>query len=280
MSFFEKIMTCDESEVASLVRDALKTANDLSIKNERIGFQENLKPQKPHKGFINSSTRIKYCNFEATTYSMKTIDYFYEFVKILRQSGVKTKAEFINIVQVFINEYFGLNSSRKDLRSEVIFDKAWQSTKSDEELFSALENNEIGDFKGKNVALCTERAAIAQNLLSLFGFETYYCIGCIEKNGVESAHCYNIVKAPNVYVLLDYSQAVPMYQDNEIMGYEPFTGNIPFDKIDSVLNGDLDITLEDYYYEIGVNGYQYLNKTGQRKYIVGATSLKCEPGRK
>ena len=57
-----------------------------------------------------------------------------------------------------------------------------------------MENNKIGDLKGMNVALCTERSAMAQQLLSLFGMESYYCMGSINKNDKIEAHCFNIVK--------------------------------------------------------------------------------------
>ena len=42
-----------------------------------------------------------------------------------------------------------------------------KTTKTDSEYFDALENNKIGDLKGMGAALCTERSALAQQILSL-----------------------------------------------------------------------------------------------------------------
>lgn len=61
----------------------------------------------------------------------------------------------------------------------------------DEEYFEALENNKIGDLKGKGVAQCTERGAIAQQILSLFGTESYYCMVCVDLGSKQEGHCFN-----------------------------------------------------------------------------------------
>ena len=44
------------------------------------------------------------------------------------------------------------------------------------EYFDVLDNNKIGDLKSKGAAECTERSAVAQQILSIFGIESYYCM--------------------------------------------------------------------------------------------------------
>lgn len=105
------------------------------------------------------------------SYSMKTNDYFFEFAKYIKKKNVKTKSHLVKIIENFINNYCGV-----DMRDSYFGRIAFQTTTTDEEYFEKIKNLEIGDLKGKNIAMCTERSAIAQNLLSLFDIETYYCM--------------------------------------------------------------------------------------------------------
>lgn len=105
-------------------------------------------------------------------YSMKTTDYIYDFAEYVKKSKISNKGTLVKFIENFINGYFGI-SNGVDMRDTYFDQIAFQTTTTDDEYFEKLENLEIGDLKGKNVAMCTERAAIAQNLLSLFGFDVY-----------------------------------------------------------------------------------------------------------
>ena len=45
-------------------------------------------------------------------------------------------------------------------------------------------------IKHKGAAQCTERSALAQQILSLFGTESYYCMGCVDLGDRQEGHCF------------------------------------------------------------------------------------------
>jgi len=184
MDLLEKINNCSEEELTSIIDVALQEKINNADKKERLGFTDGgLATAKipSHKGFISPESRIKYSNLSMNMYSMKTTDYIYEFAKYVKKNNINTRGGLVKNVENFINDYFG-NSNGADMRDTYFDQIAFRTTTTDDEYFEKLENLEIGDLKGKNVAMCTERAALAQNLLSLFGFDIYYCMGCVNNN--------------------------------------------------------------------------------------------------
>lgn len=205
------------------------------------------------------------------TYGMESTDFFYDFAHFVRKYRINNKGSMIYNMEYFINQYFGYPGKNE---REIIFnDNAWNSTTTDEEYFTALKNNKLSDLKGKGAAECTERSALAQQLLSLFGIEVYYCIGCTDFGNRQECHCFNIVKRKNDYALLDYSVPVTSYNEDEtINAYYPFIGNLSEEEfLDFVNNG----VLKDF------KNYQYIEKEKQvldssRKYIVGSYTIEKE----
>ena len=276
MTLLEMIIHCKDDEVDGIIKKALIEINRNCESGKMLGFVNNRKLISVHKGFIPFDTRIKYSSMGVETYSMKTDDYFYEFALFLRKFKITTSASFINYMEIFIQQYFGMNSDGVDRRSMIFNDIAWNTTTTDEEYFQRIENNEIGDLKGKNVAMCSEISAIAQNLLSLFGVESYYCVGCVNDNGKEEGHCFNIVRAKTMFKLLDYSLVVPSYSAGKLCCYFPFQGNIDFSKVDDILfNGEC-IDFETYYYvyEQDNRRYKTIMENNKRTYVVGDISLE------
>lgn len=134
-------------------------------------------------------TRIKYALLNMEYYGMESTDFFYDFAHFVRKYNIANKGSMIHNLEYFINSYFGYPG--KIDRETVFNDIAWQNTTTDEEYFEALENNKIGDLKGKGAAQCTERDAIAQQILSLFGTESYYCMVCVDLGSKQEGHCFN-----------------------------------------------------------------------------------------
>lgn len=250
MDLLEKINECTDEELTSIIDDALKMAIDNSEKKDRLGFTDGgLTTSKisAHKGFISPNTRIKYSNISMNLYSMKTKDYIYDFAKYIKKNKITSKGYLVKILENFINSYFGI-SNGIDMRDEYFNKIAFQTTTTDDEYFEKLYNLEIGDLKGRNIALCTERAALAQNLLSLFGFDVYYCIGCINNKGKEEAHCFNIARAKDSFILLDYSLPVSIIENGKAVDYAPFQGIIDIDELEDVLLNGINKDFPSYEY--------------------------------
>lgn len=271
MDLLERINMCTDEELTSIIDDELQVAIDSAEKMDRLGFPDGaLATSKisAHKGFISPESRIKYSNGSMYLYSMKTNDYIYDFAKYVKKNKINNKGTLVKFVENFINSYFGI-SNGIDMR-DTYFDRiAFQTTTTDDEYFEKLNNLEIGDLKGKNIAMCTERAALAQNLLSLFGFEIYYCMGCVNNNGNEESHCFNIARAKDSFILLDYSLPVSVFENGRAIDYAPFQGSISIDELEDVLLNGINKDFPSYEYIKTPQGIKKVAINELRTYNVG-----------
>lgn len=85
-----------------------------------------------------------------------------------------------------------------------------------------LPMGKVSDLKGKNAAMCVERAMVAQNLLRLLGINSYYKCSGIMKNGKKEVHAYNLVEFQGKYYVFDAT--MPTVKDEEI---SPVVAEIP-----------------------------------------------------
>lgn len=271
MKLLEQILNCSDGEIEKIITDAISKCNDKTDKVDMIGFLPNLKYNNIHKGFIPLNTRIKYSKTGMEDYSLNSTDFYFEFAHFIRKNNINSGGKFVCFLELFIDTYFGYPS--KTSREYIFNDIAWQNSETDEEYFTALDNNKIGDLKGKGAAMCTERTALATELLSLFGFDTYYCIGCINNNGNNEAHAFNIVKRKNDYALLDYSMTVPVYNQNGIINrYYPFIGIMSNEEFQDFINNGIIKSFANYYY----NQNEKVMTDTKRMYVVGAYEIEIE----
>ena len=277
---FSKIKSCKtEEEVDELISAALEEAVGQSKKVEVLGFGDYSKMTIYHKGFIHPNTRIKFENLAIETYGMETTDYFYEFAKYIWKTGwIKTQQNFMTSLLYFLDQYFGIEHTDKDYRSSVFWNKV-QNITDDDEFFAIMDANKIGDLKGLGVAQCTERSAVAQNLLSLFGFESYYCIGGLKHEEQSEGHAYNVVKGSKNYYLIDYSVPVKIFYDNGAVYNVPYQVVIPKDKVEGFFNNQETIELPDYDFVQSKNGFERVEKNDSRYYVMGSDTIKLDsPG--
>lgn len=271
MDLLDEINNCSLEQVDAIINKALNQIIQISEKGKRLGFSDGglaTSKIKAHKGFITPDSRIKYSNLSMNSYSMATNDYFYEFAKFVKKNNVKSKGTLVKVVENFINQYFKVPSGI-DKRDAYFYQVAFQTTTTDDEYFEKLENLQIGDLKGKGIAMCTERAALAQNLLSLFGFDIYYCMGCIDNNGKQESHCFNIARAKDTFMLLDYSVPVPVFKDEKVVDYAPFQGSIEVSELEEVLVNGINKEFDSYAYVLTPNGIKKVTTGETRTYNVG-----------
>ena len=268
MNLVEQLKECaNEQEAHDLITKAIEQANKNSTKVDNLGFSigSTMLENRAFKGFIPLDTRIKYFSLGLETYSMQTTDFLYEYADMIKNLNVDPHNNWGLVVylQSFINEYFG--GVRLADRNAIFMQKAEQ-TETDEEFFEALKSNKLGDLKGKGAAECTERSALAQQVLSLFGLESYYCVGCVAFGDKQAAHCFNIVKRKNDYALLDYSMPVPAYNKNgELTRYYPFVGLMTNEEFEDFCKNGTVKSFQNHEYRKGV----MTPLDGERKYVVG-----------
>ena len=271
MDLFQKILECKEEDVDSIIGTAINEANANAEKVERLGFLDYGKSCSVFKGFIPLNTRIKYANLNIEDYGMESTDFIYEFAHFIKKYNINNKASLIHNLEYFVNSYFGFPG--KIDRETIFNDIAWQTTTTDEEYFKALENNKLGDLKGKGAAQCTERGALVQQVLSIFGTESYYCMGCVDLGDRQEGHCFNIVKRKNDYALLDYSVPIVSYkEDGSVRAYYPFVGTLTNEEFLDFVNNGVIKSFDDYY----MNGRQYEKAGTKRMYVVGKYEIEKE----
>lgn len=271
MDLFKKILECKEEDVDSIIETAINEANANAEKVEKLGFLDYGKSCSVFKGFIPLNTRIKYANLNIEDYGMESTDFIYEFAHFIKKYNINNKASLIHNLEYFVNSYFGFPG--KIDRETIFNDIAWQTTTTDEEYFKALENNKLGDLKGKGAAQCTERGALVQQVLSIFGTESYYCMGCVDLGDRQEGHCFNIVKRKNDYALLDYSVPIVSYkEDGSVRAYYPFVGTLTNEEFLDFVNNGVIKSFDDYY----MNGRQYEKAGTKRMYVVGKYEIEKE----
>lgn len=271
MDLFQKILECKEEDVDSIIETAINEANANAEKVEKLGFLDYGKSCSVFKGFIPLNTRIKYANLNIEDYGMESTDFIYEFVHFIKKYNINNKASLIYNLEYFVNSYFGFPG--KIDRETIFNDIAWQTTTTDEEYFKALKNNKLGDLKGKGAAQCTERGALVQQVLSIFGTESYYCMGCVDLGDRQEGHCFNIVKRKNDYALLDYSVPIVSYkEDGSVRAYYPFVGTLTNEEFLDFVNNGVIKSFDDYY----MNGRQYEKAGTKRMYVVGKYEIEKE----
>lgn len=80
----------------------------------------------------------------------------------------------------------------------------------------------VSDLKGKNSAMCVERAMVAQNLLRLLDIKSHYKSSGITKNGSKEVHSYNVVEYDGKYYIFDAT--IPTLTNEEV---NPLVAEIP-----------------------------------------------------
>lgn len=266
MTFLEKVLNAKtDEELEELVSFEIAKLNEENNEDKVLGFVLDDRLCKPYNGFIGKNSRIKFSNFSMITYAIKNDDYLYEFTKLFKKSGLKNKGQLVFFLNKYLDYYFG-NINSNDLR-EAYFYKKLESTETDDEYLDMINSFDLSDFKKKGIAMCTERSALAQNILSLFEFDSYYCMGYFNNGDKTDGHCYNIVRTVNGYRLVDFSVGVLQYSDSFEINV-PFIADISTFDFEKFMSKDYEFTLENFEYEIiGDKGIRHT--LGNRIYTNG-----------
>lgn len=248
MNFVEKILnTQNEEEIENLVKQEIDKYNKDQKDECNLGFVFANKLEKPYNGFIGKNCRIKFSNLSMITYGIKDDSYLYEFVKLLKKNNIKNKTQLVIFLETYLNYYFG-KLVHGDVRDNFFYEKL-ELTTTDDEYFDMIESFDLTDLKKLGIAMCTERGAMAQNIMTLFGFDSYYCMGYLSHNGNTDAHCYNVVRIKGGYRLLDYSVPVLQYTKNSER-YVPFMVDLTNEEFEKFMTEDFTKIVDDYELEI------------------------------
>lgn len=221
---------------------------------------------KFHTGYVPKGTKVIFgCNtydngmsFNGGMYYIVDDDeYVYEFCKFIKDADVRSNEELFEFILFYLNDYFGErgNQTREEMFQLIM--------KADHTYYDSVIGHKLSDFKGKGNAVCTEYAVMANNILTVFGFDSTIVLGQL-KIGMKDVqdHAFNIVSyTDSEYnrkdMLVDFSSSSDVYDFNyNKIGDVPYTIDLTY------LDDDF---FEKFYYmqkHLYFDDYCYVSEGG------------------
>ena len=284
MDILEQIRACEnEEELRELAEEAIEYFTNLAHKENKdssfIGSDLDINPTNYHlaekdfagekfvdgvniwNGYVPKGMKINYGRFLDDTnklslckgcyYYVDDDSYIYEFYRFIKNQDIENDFDIISAAYRFTEKYFDKKIGARD--REEIHKLIYEN---DKVFFRPIREHSFKNFKQNGSAMCTERALMAENLISVMGLEIIYMM--------DMGHAYNIYahyegSETEIYVL-DFANWVECYNVNfKLIGTAPFMGLIEGcnnEMIDRVVNGGERIEVEDYYL-YSINGGIY-----------------------
>ena len=290
MDFLTQIQSIPEEELESFVKTRIAELEAISREKspqvDTIGYLvENQQKQHEYsregayykvklgmrvyyKYFIRKDTKMTYgimygkngmAGNDGNYYYMDDQDYLIDFCRYIQQKDIIDEYELLGYMRDFLKKYFGIfEVVNRDNMHSMLLD-------TDLNPYPLIQEHSIRDFKGKGNALCSEYAAMAQNLMQLFGLDSAILIGKFHVDGKEPGpHSFNIVSLEDEetgirgHAVVDFINPVKVYDLSFAeAGAEPFIAPIPgYDDtfIDRFIRGEANLCFSDYaYYILGDN---------------------------
>lgn len=239
MNFYNNIKDMTDEEIEKYLSYEIYNLENISKENNiygLIGYNLHFNPGKIsildkdkqafieevkfHTGYVPKGTKVVFgCNtYEngmsfngGEYYVVDDEEYVYEFCKSIKEADVRSDEELLEFILVFLNGYLGGNGNQT--RAEMF----QLIMKPDCTYYDSIREHKLSDFKGKGNAVCTEYAIMANNILTVFGFDSTVVLGELKigDNEVQD-HAFNIVSyTDNEYnrndMLVDFSASIDVY---------------------------------------------------------------------
>ena len=239
MNFYNNIKDMTDEEIEKYLSYEIYNLENISKENNiygLIGYNLHFNPGKIsildkdkqafieevkfHTGYVPKGTKVVFgCNtYEngmsfngGEYYVVDDEEYVYEFCKSIKEADVRSDEELLEFILVFLNGYLGGNGNQT--RAEMF----QLIMKPDCTYYDSIREHKLSDFKGKGNALCTEYAIMANNILTVFGFDSTIVLGELKIGDNEAQdHAFNIVSyTDNEYnrndMLVDFSASIDVY---------------------------------------------------------------------
>ncbi|MCI8778360.1 MAG: hypothetical protein HFI87_04365 [Bacilli bacterium] len=183
-------------------------------KEQKLGITDDNRILSIYKGYISSNSPIK-SSKSAEAFYLDNINIYYDFIKQYKEHiNEDNLIKMFQDLQNYFTDTFGLTGSQKK-RNEVYCE---YSSELQNKLFD-VEGLSVHKLTEKGAAMCLERSAILQNILSLLGLNSYFIYGKLEKFAIDNVtselHSYNIVKiTSDDYLIYDISNPLSLEYDN------------------------------------------------------------------
>ncbi|MBP3255199.1 MAG: hypothetical protein J6M60_01735 [Clostridia bacterium] len=243
----------DEKELKEMIDKRLETLYSNAGERKVLGYES----VTPLKGIIPKETLIDNGD---SYFKIENDEYLYEFMMLLKKHNMTEIGDAVRNLSSYLDYYFGKNGN-EDIRRQIL-----------NENIDGDNYHDISILKGKNAAMCAERAAMAQNIFSFLGIESYYISGDIEVGEQKGPHAYNIIKLDEKMFLYDSTARVPIYKDGNYVASRHFIQEID-SKIGEEPKINTEIETEEYRLDVVANGFEQ-KKIGTRRYAIGVNVLK------
>lgn len=209
----KEIETLDGSDLKEYVISRILWL-EKRAKEQKLGITDDNKILSIYKGYISSNSPIK-SSKSAEAFYLDNINIYYDFIKQYKEHiNEDDLLKMFQDLQNYFTDTFGLMGSQKK-RNEVYCE---YSSELQNKLFD--EGLSVHKLTEKGAAMCLERSAILQNILSLLGLNSYFIYGKLEKISINNTsselHSYNIVKiTKDDYLIYDISNPLSLEYNNE-----------------------------------------------------------------
>ena len=157
--------------------------------NPKLDFYGEIESNSQYlwQGFIPKDVRIIYsCEGDSNGFAVNNgcyyyIDndeYIYEFCEYIKQIDLKNTLDFFLHLRLFIDRYF------YNLKNDGVPRQEYHKPIVDlhEQNIPRKDGHRFLDFKDANNAECSEYSAMAENILSIFGYQTIFLDGSVKTN--------------------------------------------------------------------------------------------------
>ena len=286
MNFYNEIKNLDSLHLKEKVRLRIEEEEKLSFDVDdnvsTIGYLLDYNPKDFHidknfisqfgvdircfySGYIHRGMKFVYglsydglgiVSNDGRYYYLDTDQYIYDFCEFIHDKDIVNEFELFDYLLEFIRDYFGVIK-------DVDRDKMFQMIRRGDNriYYDPISEHQFSWFHKAGNAMCSEYALIVQNVLSVFGMDSYFVIGR-EKTGNEASdsHAFNLVSfveedtEEEVHALIDFANYVNVFDVHfHCVGESPYIGYL--DKLDEefvqgIVQGKNHLIYQDYAYLI------------------------------
>lgn len=196
------LIRADEPERKQFVLDRVQTLEEQAIRPTSAEIDQLGNPV--HKGYISKNTGIRRHIMVDPIYLDDDLVYE-QYLNDVSERLIHTEVTSDDVsratlgaVQTTISDYFGNAYGDRNVEDK---NKAFYLERSGVD----GESISIKEFKHKGIAVCAEKAALAQNILSFAGFDSALILSRDSElqPGQKEAHAYNVLRTKRGYFLYD-----------------------------------------------------------------------------
>lgn len=244
ISQLEGILNEDNATISEFIDGRVKSLTEMAVQKDSISLATHVR----HEGIIAPETEVKRTFFldGFRLNDPKIYQLFLDVLKELKESDswqdMSTKEIMPTVILLTVRRYFGNLTISQDVEAnnrEFYMD---HSTADSEPI-------NLEDLRGQGIAVCAEKAALAQNILAFAGLRPELVMAdCELISGVSGGHAYNIVRTLKGLFILDITNPI-FYSDKDgnIINFAPSIYRISEDQYSAADAGDsIEVKHTDY----------------------------------